>query len=131
VPELERRGHKTICVDLPTNEPDAGTARYAQVVAETLSQSKEPAIVVATSASGMFMPLVPAYARVARMVFLAALVPEPGKSVMKRFQADPEMFNPEWVGKDPTKDPAVARRFLFHDCEAAVADWALTTLRLM
>lgn len=129
--ELERRGHQTVCVDLPTNEPDAGATRYAQVIAEALKEAKEPAVVVASSASGMFLPLVPEHARVTRMVFLAAVIPEPGKSLMQRFQADPQMFNPEWVGKDPTKDPAVARRLLFHDCEAAIADWALTTLRLM
>jgi pimeloyl-ACP methyl ester carboxylesterase len=131
VPELKRRGHQTICVDLPTNEPAAGAARYAQVIADSLKEAQESPIVVATSASGMSLPLVPEYARVKRMVFLAALIPEPGKSVMQRFQADPLMFNPEWVGKDPTKDPAAARQFLFHDCEPAVADWALTTLRLM
>lgn len=66
-----------------------------------------------------------------RMVFLAALVPEPGKSVRQRFKDDPEMFNPEWVGQNPAIDPAVARRFLFHDCTEDVTRWALTTLRLM
>lgn len=131
MPELERRGHRTVCVDLPVNEPQAGANRYAQVIGEALQTSKEPPIVVATSASGMFLPLVPEYVRVAHLVYLAAVIPEPGKSVLQRFQADPHMFNPEWIGKDPTKDPAVAQQFLFHDCEPAVADWALTTMRLM
>lgn len=131
VAELEGRGHRTVCVDLPINEPEAGAGRYAQMVAEALSQSKEPAIVVATSASGMFLPLVPEYGRVARLVYLAAVIPEPGRSVLQRFQAEPQMFNPEWIGKDPTRDPAVARQFLFHDCERDVAEWALTTMRLM
>jgi pimeloyl-ACP methyl ester carboxylesterase len=131
VPELTKRGHRTVCVDLPTNEPDAGAARYAQVIAEAVEQTRKPAIVVAHSASGMFLPLVPDYYPVEHMVFLAALIPEPGKSVRQRFQADREMFNPEWVGQDPTTYPFLAKKFVFHDCGPAVAEWALTTMRLM
>lgn len=131
VPELEKRGHQTICVDLPIDEPEAGAERYAQIIAGTLSHQHSPAVVVAHSASGLFLPLVPDYYNVAHMVFLAAAIPEPGQSLRQRFQADRRMFNPEWVGKDPTIDPAVARAFLFHDCGAAIADWALTTVRLM
>lgn len=131
VPELQRRGYQTTCVDLPVNEPDAGASRYAQVIAEALKGSVKPAIVVATSASGMFLPLVPQYRRVAHLVYLAAVIPEPGRSFRERFQTDPGMFNPEWIGKNPTIDPAFAREFLFHDCEPAVAEWALTTMRLM
>jgi pimeloyl-ACP methyl ester carboxylesterase len=130
VPELNKRGHQTISVDLPTAEPEASAARYAQVIGRTLKEAQEPGIVVATSASGMFLPLVPAYAAVRRIVFIAAVIPEPGMSLMERFRADPQMFNPEWVGKDPTKNPDVARSFLFHDCEPEVVQWALTTLRL-
>lgn len=131
VPELERRGHRVVCVDLPINEPDAGAARYAQAIAKALTHYDEPAIVVATSASGMFLPLVPEYRRVAHLVYLTAVIPEPGRSLLQRLQDRPEMFNPAWIGKDPTKDPSVAREFLYHDCEPAVADWALTTMRLM
>lgn len=45
------------------------------------------------------------------MVFLAALVPELGTSVLERFRADLGMFNPEWIGKDPRED-SVAEHFL-------------------
>lgn len=131
VPELKRRGHQAVCVDLPTDEPEAGAARYARVIADTLASIKTPAIVVAHSASGMFLPLVPDYCAIEHMVFLGALIPEPGKSVRQRFQADREMFNPEWVGQDPTMYPSVAKKFVFHDCEPAIAEWALTTMRLM
>jgi pimeloyl-ACP methyl ester carboxylesterase len=79
----------------------------------------------------MFLPLVPEYCEIQRMVFLAAAIPEPGKSLRQRFQIDARMFNPQWLGQDPTRNPEVAKEFLFHDCEPAVADWALTTMRLM
>jgi alpha/beta hydrolase family protein len=131
VPELHRRGHQTICVTLPTNEPDASATRYAQVIAELLPDSSEPLMVVAHSVSGVFLPLVPSYHHVSRIVFLAAFVPEIGKSPMEQLQAHPEMFWPDWVGKDPTKDDNIALHYLFHDCDDKTAHWALTTRSLM
>lgn len=130
VPELERRGHGAVCVDLPPDEPDASGSRYAQAIAEALRNSGEAPIVVAHSVSGIFLPLLPEYCPVSRMVFLAAFVPEIGKSPMQQLQASPEMFWPDWIGKDPTKDDAVAVQYLFHDCDPETAAWALTTRRL-
>ena len=130
VPELERRGHQTLCADLPADEPDASGSRYAQAIAETLRNSGEAPIVVAHSVSGIFLPLLPEYCPVSKIVFLAAFVPEIGKSPMQQLQASPEMFWPDWIGKDPTKDDTVAVQYLFHDCDPETAAWALTTRRL-
>jgi hypothetical protein len=41
VPELQGRGHRAICVNLPTDEPEASGTRYAQVIAEALQNSTE------------------------------------------------------------------------------------------
>jgi pimeloyl-ACP methyl ester carboxylesterase len=130
VSELESRGHRCVCVDLPTNEPDARANRYADVIADAVRGMDAP-IVVAHSAGGLFLPLVPARVRVAAIVYLAAAIPEIGKSFMDQFKSAPEMYRPGFVGKDPTKDPELARHFLFHDCDAEVAAWAVSTLRLM
>ncbi len=131
VPELQRRGHRAICVNLPTDEPEASGTRYAQVIAEALRNPTEAPIVVAHSVSGVFLPLLPTYCSVSRMVFLAAFVPQIGKSPMEQLQANPEMFWPDWIGKDPTKDDTVAVRYLFHDCDPETTAWALTTRSLM
>lgn len=132
VPELHKRGHRTICVDLPTNAPEASASLYAEAIA---SSFREPApaspILVAHSVSGLFAALVPAYCAISHLVFLAAVLPEIGKSAMQQFQQSPEMMRPDWIGKDPTKDDQIALRFLFHDCTPEVARWALTTLRLL
>ncbi len=128
--ELQALGHDHICVDLPTDEPDAGASRYAQVVGAALVGA-EKATVVAHSASGFFLPLVPNYASVDRLIYLAAVIPQPGKSLLSQFREAPEMFRPDWLGKDPTKDASLAFHFLFHDCTSDVAQWALSTLRLM
>lgn len=132
VPELERRGHATLVIDLPGDEAQAGAGRYADEIVRRLDEvprSTEDVMVVAHSVSGIFLPLVADRRPVRRVVYLAAFIPELGKSPMQQFQDDPLMFNPEWVGKDP-RDDSVAERFLFHDCPPEVLPWALSTRRV-
>jgi len=131
VPELQKRGHRVVCADLPTDEPDASATRYAQAIAKSMRDDSEAAIVVAHSVSGTFLPLVPAHCSVSRMVFLAAFVPEIGESPMQQLQANPQMFWRDWIGKDPTKDDTVAVQYLFHDCDPETTAWALSTRRMM
>ena len=63
-------------------------------------------------------------------MFLAAIVPLPGMSVLERVAAEADVINPAWKGKDPSNDE-VAREFLFHDCTPGVLEWALATRRTM
>ena len=65
------------------------------------------------------------------LVYLAAVIPMPGESFVSQFQRDPNMYRPDFPGKDPTKDRALAREYLFHYCSPDVTGWALSTLRLM
>ena len=60
------------------------------------------------------------------MVFLAAVVPRPGMSVMEQRRNDPSMFNPLWIGQNP-QDEKVALEFVYHDCPPDRLDWALST----
>lgn len=41
------------------------------------------------------------------------------------------MFNPKWLGQDPTKDERIAREFLFHDCSEERTTWAMNAMSLM
>jgi len=131
VPKLERRGHDVVRMNLPTNESEASATRYAEVVAASIPRDCDDAIVVAHSASGLFLPLVPQRCLVRRLVFLAAVIPQIGKSLRDQVNEDKNMFNPEWLGKDPTKDDELARTFLFHDCSPKLTNWALSTMSLM
>jgi len=128
--ELARRGHTSVCVDLPVDEPDASATRYAQVIAAKCAGIREP-VVVGHSASGLFLPLVPAYAPISRLVYLAAAFPRIGMSFLDQYRDAPEMYCPGFVGKDPSTDRDAAMHYLFHDCDADAASWALTTLRRM
>jgi pimeloyl-ACP methyl ester carboxylesterase len=128
--ELKARGHEWICVDLPIDQPDSSATAYASAIGNVLQESRG-SIVVAHSASGLFLPLIPEYAEVAKLVYLAAVIPLPGQSFLSQFQADQGMYRSDFVGKDPTKDEALARQYLFHDCSPNVSQWAMSTLRLM
>lgn len=131
VRELEQRGHEAVRMNLPTDELEASATRYANVIADAIPAGRDDVIVVAHSASGLFLPLVPERKRVQRLVFLAAVIPQIGKSLLEQVTEDKSMFNPEWRGKDPTRDEHVAREFLFHDCSPELTTWALGTTRLM
>ncbi len=131
IPELQQRGHESVRVNLPTSEPDASATRYADVIAEAIPPSRDDVFIVAHSASGLFLPLVPERRSVQRLVFLAAVIPQIGKSLLDQAEEDRTMLNPEWIGKEPTKDEQVARQFLFHDCSPEITDWALQRMSLM
>src|SRR5262250_69792 len=77
IPELETRGHRALAVILPTDEPQAGATHYADVIVQAIDQSNHEMsdiVVVAHSASGMFLPLVAARRPIRHRVFLAAVV---------------------------------------------------------
>jgi len=131
VPELNARGHDVARPQLPTNQPEASATRYADVIAKAIPADREDTIVVAHSASGMFLPLVPDKRRVQRLVFLVAVIPQIGKSLLDQARSEKDMFNPEWVGKDPTKDEGLADEFLFHDCSPELRKWAWSRMSLM
>jgi hypothetical protein len=131
--ELKRRGHRALLVELPADRPELTGTDYARLVAEQLDAGlaedgtpSEP-VVVAHSASGLLLPLVPSLRPVAHLVYLAAGIPQPGMTLDEQLEADPDMLNPAWVGVDPFRDHRAARQFLFHDCDEATARWAIAT----
>ena len=133
--ELHRRGQRALLVELPVDRLELSGTDYARLVAEQLDAAlpqvgtqSEPVVIVAHSASGLLLPLVPSFFHpVAHLVYLAAGVPEPGKTLDEQLQVETDMFNPAWIGVDPFQDHQAARRFLFHDCDEATARWAIAT----
>jgi alpha-beta hydrolase superfamily lysophospholipase len=70
--ELHHRGHRTLLVELPVDRAELTGTDYARLVAEQLDaglaedgSGDEPVVVVAHSASGLLLPLVPSFHRVA------------------------------------------------------------------
>jgi hypothetical protein len=112
--ELHRRGQQVLLVELPVDRPELTGTDYARLVAEQLDAGlaedgagDEPVVVIAHSASGLLLPLVPSF----HLVYLAAGVPQPGMTLDEQLVAEPDMLNPAWVGVDPFQDHQAARRF--------------------
>jgi hypothetical protein len=129
VEELRRRGHRALTPAFDVTKTDEGAEFHAATIIDALRESGQrptDVVCVAHSAAGLYLPIVAERWRPRRVVFLAALVPRPGYSIIDQFKADPSMFNPAWVGKNPMDD-GVALEFVFHDCPKDRIEWALST----
>jgi pimeloyl-ACP methyl ester carboxylesterase len=129
VEELQHRGHRALTPAFDLTKTDEGAAFHAETIIQALRASGQrptDVVCVAHSASGMFLPIIAEQWRPRRMIFLAALIPQMGCSIIEQFNADPSMFNPAWIGKNP-KDDSVALEFVFHDCPTSRIEWALST----
>ena len=84
VPELDRRGHRALAVDLPAADPAAGLTAYADAVVATVRDARgedpEPLVLVAQSMGGLTAPLVCDRLPVRLLVLLNAMVPRPGET---------------------------------------------------
>jgi pimeloyl-ACP methyl ester carboxylesterase len=78
-PELERRGHDPVAVDLPTGDESAGWWDYANTVVEAVGDRRD-LVVVGHSMGGFTAALVRARRPVDVLVFVAGMIPAPGES---------------------------------------------------
>ncbi len=128
---LKRRGHSVAAPELPKQASDWGLEDHAALIARSIKVA-DP-VVVAHSLSGVFLPWVSQIRKCRLLVFLAAVIPEPGKSVRDQFADDPSMFSPAWIEAgarwfDPSQRESLSREFLFHDCDEDTISWALPTV---
>jgi pimeloyl-ACP methyl ester carboxylesterase len=130
---LGTRGHDVTAIDLPVSRPEWTVADYAR---EAAAQAGEPAgrrVVAGHSGAGVLLPAIADATQASAVVWLAGYVPDlvGGRSMAEDIKAQRDaMFHPGWLGVDPTSDPQLALRFLFHDCNPQTQQWALGTLRL-
>jgi pimeloyl-ACP methyl ester carboxylesterase len=136
IPELEAHGQAAIAVELPGADPGAGCAAYAEVVlAETASA--DDLVLVGHSLGGLTIPLVAAARPVRKLVFLCALIPRPGVSLVEQLETEPEMFPPGFgaglardeAGRSYWPDPDDAIAVLYPDAPRQLAGWAAARLR--
>jgi pimeloyl-ACP methyl ester carboxylesterase len=129
--ELERRGHRTWAPDLPIDDPSAGASRYADVVCDACADAESDATVVGHSLGGLTIPLVASRRPVGRLVFLAAAVPDPGRSLEDQHASGPARPGPERALDEGylSFSPSVATDAFYHDCPSGIAAEALKHLR--
>lgn len=157
IPELEARGHQTITMDLPIDDPSTNLSNYANVVIQSLQNVDDDVILVGHSMAGMIIPIVAMQRPIQQLVFLAGLIPQigisgldqfydevdpnllkeidykpPEASLFEQLNDEPDMYNPAALtSKQVSQDEALARELCFHDCEPEVAHWAISKLRDM
>jgi pimeloyl-ACP methyl ester carboxylesterase len=78
-PELRRRGHDVVAMDLPCDDDSAGLAEYADTVVDAVGQRRH-LVLVAQSYGGFTAPLVCERVPVDLMVLVAAMIPSPGEA---------------------------------------------------
>lgn len=134
VRELEMLGHCAIAVQPPLSDHDAGLREYAQSAADQLDGAA-PLTVIGHSMASAYLPMVAAAVDARSMVFLSALIPEEGRSLLEQAKAFPEAVTLPADGLQRDRlgrtvaDPAFARHYYFHDVEPELAEWAVGQLR--
>src|SRR5688572_12681457 len=89
IPELESRGHRAVAMDMPIEDAGAGWSEYADAVVAAIGD--EDVILVGHSMGGFVVPLVAERIPVQHTVFLAGLLPLPGKSFMQMLGDEPNI----------------------------------------
>ncbi|KUI23765.1 hypothetical protein AU196_01785 [Mycobacterium sp. IS-1742] len=137
-PLLERGGHRVVTMDLPCDDPRADLEDYADVVCAALAECGGDITLVGHSLGGNTIPIVAVRRPVSHLVYLCAVLPLPGSSLMDQVADDPGMLNPGYLpalsepddqNRQVWVDPALTRRHLYADCDDAVAAAAMARLR--
>lgn len=115
-PELRRRGHDVVAMDLPVDDDTAGLSAYADVVVRAIAE-RDDLVVVAQSFGGYIAPIVCDQVRARLLVLVAAMVPAPGESAE-------DMFHNTGYAQAPQDDPSDLAIF-YHDVEPTLAAAAL------
>ncbi len=123
--ELEARGQRAVALDLPCDDLAAGCVRYAQIVAAAAEGLGGPVVLVGHSLGGVTIPLVARTAPVERMVFVCALLPDPGRSLADQFPENPDMSPPgpsgfvrDDLGRSYWRDVEPAIHAMYQDCSS-------------
>lgn len=136
VPELERRGHRAVAMDLPIDDPQAGLAEYARAVERSISADATELVLVGHSLGAAVIPLVASARSVDRLVFLCPVVRLPGRTLADQAGEDADMatvdFSRGRVFFDDASsawEPDAAIDAFYNACDAETGRWAAARLR--
>jgi pimeloyl-ACP methyl ester carboxylesterase len=138
IPELEFRGHRTVAVDMPSDDPDATFEDYADVVVAALDVTGDAGDIVAVghSLGGYVLPWMAQRVPLCHLVFLGALVGESGRSLIDQ-NREHQFLNPVYPsglskvdGGTRWVDVDLARSLFYQDCDDDVVAAAIPRLRI-
>jgi pimeloyl-ACP methyl ester carboxylesterase len=132
---LTSLGHAVVAVDLPNEDPEAGAQRYAQTVVSGLDGIDGDIVLVGHSLAGLTIPVIATLRPVRHLVYLCALLPQPGAS-FDQLRTSTPMFSHyraavAAVSHSDGSASCPAERAIelfYHDCAPEVAGWAASQL---
>ena len=137
IPELEHHGHDAIAVDLPCDDIEAGCAAYAEVVIAQTARLGEDLVLVGHSLGGLTIPLVAAARPARKLVYLCAVLPRLGLSLVDQLEQEPAILTlgfgqgiaQDELGREYWADEDKAIEAFYLDCPRQLASWAAARLR--
>lgn len=136
IAELERDGHTAVAVDLPSDHAELQLSDDVAVVHDALDRLDEPATLVAHSLGAVTATAACHQRPVAGLVFVAGVVPVPGRALADLAEQDADRDGP--LGADGLVTfpdgtfvfaESAAPRLLYHDCDPVLAKEAASRLR--
>jgi pimeloyl-ACP methyl ester carboxylesterase len=131
VAQLDARGHRSVCVDLPVADPALGAIDYAAITASAFAE-QDDLVLVGHSLGGYVLPFVTELIPVRTLIFLAGAIQANAFPCLP--PADEMLLiPPEQMGLDGNGSirisPSSAERYLYHDLSPSMRDWAIPQLR--
>lgn len=137
-PLLQNDGHRVVTMELPLEDSAATFDDYADVVCAALEDCDDDVVLVGHSYAGNTIPLVAARRPVRHLVYLCAMIPDVGRSLVEQLADEPQMLNPKYEqGLSAVDDRlcqewtdfGIARDVFYFDCDEQTAEAALSRLR--
>ena len=132
---LRDRGHDVVTPELPSEDTELGLDDYAETIDRALGDADD-VVLVPHSLGGLVGPVVAGRRPLRALVYLTALVPEPGLSFSNQLSASSEpillfeggrMVDDE--GRSYWGDPDATARIMYGDLSPEDAAWAVERLR--
>jgi pimeloyl-ACP methyl ester carboxylesterase len=130
-PELRKRGHDVVTMDLPCEDESAGLAEYAETVVDAIGDRRD-LVVVAQSFGGFTAPLVCERVPVDMLVLVAAMIPAPGEAPVDYWTStgyEPVKLEPVEPSEGITREDAETIATFLHDVPPDLAAEALKRVR--
>jgi pimeloyl-ACP methyl ester carboxylesterase len=132
---LRGRGHEVVVPELPSDDTELGLEDYAETIDRALGDA-EDVVLVPHSLGGLVGPVVAARRPLKALVYVCALVPEPGLSFSEQLAGSNErilLFEGgrmvDEQGRSYWGDRDATTSIMYGDLEPDDADWAFERLR--
>jgi pimeloyl-ACP methyl ester carboxylesterase len=134
-PLLTDAGHRVVAIDLPCEDTSLGCAAYRDIALDAIADAGDDLVVVGHSAGGLTAPLVVA-ARPARLVFVSALLPVPGRPFSEQNAREGILEHEYQAGVESDEngcrrwfDADLCGRTMYSGCSREDVAWAFAHLR--